>query len=328
MRTRRRHDAVHRQPVCSSGVGAPPGSAAWNRAVKWNVLPCPNSLSTQIRPPIKWTRLEAMASPSPVPPILPRRGSIGLGEGREDPRLVVRRDADSRIRHGELQEHLRGLAAARSSGGAQAGHAHRHFALRRELDRVADQVRQDLAESQRIADQPIRQVLRQIADQLQALLAGPDSQRLERLVQGRAEAERDGFQLEPAGLDAGEIEDFVEQLQQPVRGFLGRLQVVPDGGVQIRAQGQVGHAQDRRHRRPQLVADVGQELVLGDVGRFGRPGVLLRGFQQADPLHGDRHLVGHGSHQFQFVLAKRDLVREPNESVPITRPWFKSGWQA
>jgi hypothetical protein len=36
--------------------------------VKENVLPFPNSLSTQIRPPIMPTRLEAMVRPKPVPP--------------------------------------------------------------------------------------------------------------------------------------------------------------------------------------------------------------------------------------------------------------------
>ena len=42
--------------------------ATANRAVKWNVLPCPSSLSTQIRPPISSTSRLVIASPSPVPP--------------------------------------------------------------------------------------------------------------------------------------------------------------------------------------------------------------------------------------------------------------------
>ncbi len=40
------------------------------RAVKWKVVPLPTVLSYQIRPPIRPTNWDAMASPSPVPPNL------------------------------------------------------------------------------------------------------------------------------------------------------------------------------------------------------------------------------------------------------------------
>src|SRR6185437_3350213 len=40
---------------------------AANSAVKWNVLPTPGWLSTQMRPPISPTRREVIASPRPVP---------------------------------------------------------------------------------------------------------------------------------------------------------------------------------------------------------------------------------------------------------------------
>ena len=39
-----------------------------NQAVKWNVLPFPGSLSTQIRPPISAASCDEIARPSPVPP--------------------------------------------------------------------------------------------------------------------------------------------------------------------------------------------------------------------------------------------------------------------
>ena len=43
---------------------------------------------------------------------------------------------------------------------------------------------------------------------------------------------------------------------------------------------------------------------------------------QADPLHGDRHLVGNGADQPQSSSENVSRVMEPNERVPITRPWF------
>ena len=49
------------------------GGAAWlaarqKRAVKWNLLPQPTSLSSHTRPPIKETSRETMVRPKPVPP--------------------------------------------------------------------------------------------------------------------------------------------------------------------------------------------------------------------------------------------------------------------
>ena len=49
------------------------GSSVWSaasriRTVKWNVLPCPGWLSTQIRPPIKPASRCEIANPRPVPP--------------------------------------------------------------------------------------------------------------------------------------------------------------------------------------------------------------------------------------------------------------------
>ncbi len=38
--------------------------------VKWKVLPTPDWLSSQICPPIRWTSVEEIARPSPVPPNL------------------------------------------------------------------------------------------------------------------------------------------------------------------------------------------------------------------------------------------------------------------
>ncbi len=58
-----------------------PESAAPAGSVKWNVLPRPTSLSTQIRPPISSTSCEEMARPEPGPAVRARGRAVGLGEG-------------------------------------------------------------------------------------------------------------------------------------------------------------------------------------------------------------------------------------------------------
>ena len=67
------------RPRSAAGSGRPfRGStsacavAGWTprRAVKWNTLPAPGSLSTHRRPPIRDTSCTEIVSPRPVPPYL------------------------------------------------------------------------------------------------------------------------------------------------------------------------------------------------------------------------------------------------------------------
>ena len=113
-----------------------------------------------------------------------------------------------------------------------------------------------------------------VADQLQALRVGPHGQG----PQGVADRVRAGENSagSSSSLPASILEKSSMSLmiaEQAVGRRLDRLEILrcscAEGGV----QGQLGHAEDRVHRRADLVADVGQELVLGPVGRLGR---LLR----------------------------------------------------
>ena len=68
------HDQ-HRQPVqvrasALAGGGGAPAPHRPNRAVKWNALPWPCSLSTQMRPPIIDANCDEIVRPRPVPPYL------------------------------------------------------------------------------------------------------------------------------------------------------------------------------------------------------------------------------------------------------------------
>ena len=113
------------------------------------------------------------------------------------------------------------------------------------------------------------------------------------------------FDPQPAGLDPRQIEDVVEQLQQGAGRFAGRVDVVAHRGRKLFRQREVRHAQDRVHGRAQLVAHARQELALGHVGRLRLGGPLLQRLHQADALHGDRHLVGHGADQPQILFGER-----------------------
>ena len=84
-----------------------------------------------------------MANPRPDPAVAPHGGGIGLAESLEEPRQLLRGDADSRIDHGELDH---------GPAGACRKHAQDHAdaALFRELDRVANEVDEDLPQTHRV----------------------------------------------------------------------------------------------------------------------------------------------------------------------------------
>ena len=67
--------------------------------------------------------------------------------------------------------------------------------------------------------------------------------------------------------------------------------------VEWRVEQQPAHADDRVHRRADLVAHRGQERALGFVGGFGRGAGFLGLLEQARVLDRDHRLVGEGLQQ-------------------------------
>ena len=102
------------------------------------------------------------------------------------------------------------------------------------------------------------------------LLAGAVSDQRGQFGQQGVERELAGDEAELAGLDAREVEDVVDDAEQQARGGAQLGQVTALALAQRGLVEQGGHAEDRVHRRADLVAHVGQELALGTIRRFGR----------------------------------------------------------
>ena len=86
-----------------------------NRAVKWNVLPRPASLSTRIAPPIRSTSREQIASPSPVPPYLRVVEPSACRNASKINLLFLGRNADAGVANRETQQDRAVRPATRSS---------------------------------------------------------------------------------------------------------------------------------------------------------------------------------------------------------------------
>ena len=77
--------------------------------------------------------------------------------------------------------------------------------------------------------------------------------------------------LDLAGLDLGEIENVVDQVEQVLAAGMDGVEIFAALFLALgeAAAQHVGEADDRVHRRADFVAHAGQEFALGAVGGFG-----------------------------------------------------------
>ena len=209
-----------------------------------------------------------------------RHGRIHLAERLEQPLHVLRGDADAGVVHGEIQVHPRGMPRQRP-------HRDADLAPRGEFHGVADEVDQHLPQARRITAHDSRCALGDLVEQVDLLLRRARGQEVERALEAVAQGEFGVLELEPAGLDLGEVEDVVDDGQQRLAALADGLGGLALLGREGRIQQQARHADDAIHGRADLVAHHREKLALGDVG-------LLRG------------LLGH-TQQLGLTLALGDV---------------------
>jgi hypothetical protein len=191
---------------------------------------------------------------------------------------------------------------------------HRSF-FRRELDRVREQVPDELTEPHRVGPERERLVCRHEAE-LDVLHVGCGACRLDLPGRQRDEVDMRRFERQAPGVDPGDGEDVVDEPEQPLgvpahdleeaRLLLGQLP-----GLAVEHQLEV--ADDRGDRRSQLVRDRADELVLHPV-ELEQLLVLFRerlrdlslALQQVLALERERELGGNGVEE---MTAARQLRR-------------------
>src|SRR5215468_10596602 len=137
-----------------------------------------------------------------------------------------------------------------------------HFALVRELDGITHKVDDDLPQTNRVAEDAIRQIGLNVAAEFQFLLMSARGKQAYCVLQGVAEVKVSLVEFELARLDLREIEQVIDQRQQRIGRILDRAQVFALLAGQRRTQGKLGHPYNRVHRRANLVAHVGEEFAL------------------------------------------------------------------
>ena len=139
-----------------------------------------------------------------------------------------------------------------------------------ELDRVAGEIEQHLAQPRRVADHARGKPLVDVRGDLEALRLRARREQLDRLLDQRARARTAASRGRACRLRSWRSRGFPRSATAACRRRsctalrIGRLL-----GAQRRVEQQVGHAEDAVERRADLVADHREEAALGAVGGLG-----------------------------------------------------------
>ena len=133
-------------PVARHGLGSRLRHAVGSSRSNQKRLPAPARLSTWMSPPIRRTSWRLIARPSPVPPKR-RCTSPPCSKGWKMASSCVGANADAAVADLEAQAHRAGI-------GAQRPHLQAHLAAFGELDGVAQQVEQHLAQALLVDAEP------------------------------------------------------------------------------------------------------------------------------------------------------------------------------
>ncbi|HEU4403828.1 MAG TPA: hypothetical protein VFS43_00835 [Polyangiaceae bacterium] len=184
-------------------------------------------------------------------------------EALEQVRQLARRDAHARVAHHQLDV-LR-----------QRAQLDRHLAREGELERVREQVRHDLFPHARVDPHGLGQ-FRAVDPQPEPRALGGAAEQARDVGRERGEVDRLEVGAQPAGFDLRDVEQRVDEGQEPAGVARGRLDLArePRGQLGAPSGELVERGEQQGEGRAELVADVREELGLGPV-ELGQPLVPL-----------------------------------------------------
>ncbi len=193
------------------------------------------------------------------------RGGFGLRERHEQAGERFRRHADAVVLDDKAQDGR--VAVGRH--GANAGVATPSRVAAAELDGIADQVDEHLAQARRVGQHLQREA--RVDEQLQVdLVAGRHrQQRVADAFDQFVQCQRLALQIQSPRLDLREVEDLVDDAQERQRRAANDAHGLAVRLGQVAVGQHFDHADHAVHRRADLVAHGGQERALGPIGGLG-----------------------------------------------------------
>src|SRR5262249_25175834 len=151
------------------------------------------------------------------------------------------------------------------AGAGRAGAGRRgdeHAAALGEFDGVADQIDEQLAQARRVAMKDAAELRRELEEKGNSLLLRLDGKEPDRAPRDFGKVESDLLEGQLAGLELRDVEHVVDEAEQRLGTVARRLSITPLLAIERRMQQQLVHADDAVHRRPNLVADIGEKRAL------------------------------------------------------------------
>src|SRR5262249_34431613 len=143
------------------------------------------------------------------------RRLVALCEFLEQPAKLVRTHANAVVGHDEIEP--------RASISRSRRDAHRYFAVPGELACVAEQVEQDLSQAQGVDIERIN-VARALDKESVVILLCEGARRADHLVEQAGDIDQFGIELQFSGLDFGQIEHLIDQLEKMSSGSVNATQ--------------------------------------------------------------------------------------------------------
>jgi len=226
----------------------------------------PEAPSHQLRQPAGNGQAEARSA------VFSRHGGVGLLKTLKNHVQLFRRNADSRILYGDMNV---AKIIFRAAGGDFFGdHVDLHAALLRKFNGVADQIRQDLLHAGWIADDGIAVFRIRPAGKPNLLFIDPHGHHIADIADHLPQAERNRFQRQLSGLDFGQIQNRIDDIEEVFPRRLEDADVFGLFFIQRSLLQHFRHADNGIHRRPDFMAHAGQKFRLrlaGLLGLFGQP---------------------------------------------------------
>ncbi len=133
------------------------------------------------------------------------------------------------------------------------------------LHGIAQQVEQDLLEPLAVGDHVLAAPCRLLAAQVDPLLGRERLDEVADLVNDLTDVDRLGRELEAPGLDAGNIQNLIDEVKQVVSGLEDLIDALLPFFIKLFHLKELSKAEDGIQRRTKLVAHAGEELALGPV---------------------------------------------------------------
>ena len=136
------------------------------------------------------------------------------------------------------------------------------------FDGVAGEINEDLAQARGVADEARGHIGGDMRGDLDALALRARRNQFDHALDQWRQFEGRAIELEAAGFDPGEVENFVYERAERLAGGADGGQIGLGFGVELHRSEQVGHAENAVERRADLVADGGEKARLGLAGGF------------------------------------------------------------